>query len=283
MAQMDVSLKYDLTDPNDGLKVYRKLSCDLRDGVATYEYSAGKVYSRVPGEKDRLLFSFDVVGISTSKTISDKPDSMYTYRGLHKEVLMYKDPTTNEIVHKWLNPWTNKECQVIHIANDPVNFTIPNSREKPFSFPGMIVGKTLVKSFDFSLFYPNPLGNEFQESIGGKYHASEMFGAFADADEALDRTTTTVKTVSDSWCRICPWLPWMEMGDRAGFVYFHSGGGKIESLDDLPPVVKKTMEERYPDYLTPPPLDDTRPNETSWIYYKRIKTGEKKYPWSDKV
>lgn len=73
------------------------------------------------------------------------------------------------------------------------------------------------------------------------------------------------------------------MGDRVGFLYFHSTGSHITFLDELPPAVKKNMEERYPDYLMPPPLDDDRRNETSWIYYKRIKNGERKYPWSDKI
>ena len=199
---------------------------------------------------------------------------------------MYNDPVTNEIINKWQNPWTGKECQVIHIANDTVNFTVPRApytKENPFTFPGKIIGKTLMTSLEIPLLYPNPLGNDFQESIGGKYHATEMFVTFVDADEALDRTTTTVKMINQSWSRICPWLPWMEMGDRAGFLYFHSTGGSIESWDDLPAAVKKQMEERYKDYMTPPPLDDTRPNETSWIYYKRIKNGDKAYPWSDKV
>lgn len=286
MAQQDNSARYNITKPSDGLKVMRKISCDLKDGVPTYDYHFGKVYSHVPGERDRLLFSFDIVGVTTSKTVSDNPDSIYTYRSLHKEVLMYNDPVTNEIIHKWENPWTNKECHVIHIANDPVNFTLPgfmHTEEKPFTFPGRIVGNTLMKSIEVPLLYPNPLGGEFQESVGGKYHATEMFGTFVNADEALDRATSSVKVVSHSWSRICQWLPWMEMGDRAGFLYFHSTGSHIASLDELPPTVKKNMEERYPDYLTPPPLDDDRRNETSWIYYKRIKNGERKYPWSDKI
>ena len=55
-----------------------------------------------------------------------------------------------------------------------------------------------MKSIEVPLLYPNPLGGEFQESVGGKYHATEMFGTFVNADEALDRATTSVKTVNHS-------------------------------------------------------------------------------------
>ena len=275
--------QYDITIPSDAIKVVRKTSSDLRDGVPAISYHFGKVYSHVPGEKDRLLFAFDLVGVTASKTLSDNLDSIYAFRSFHKEVLMYKDPTTNEIVHKWQNPWTGKECPVFHIANDPVNYTLTHTKEKPYTYPGKIVGNSLMSCFEVPLLYSNPLGNEYQESIGGKYHASEMFGTFVNANEALDRSTTFVKTVHESWSRICPWLPWMEMGNRAGFLYYHSTGGRLGSSNELPSPVKKVMEERYPEYLTPPPLDDPRPNETSWIYYKRIKNGERKYPWSDMI
>jgi len=34
--------------------------------------------------------------------------------------------------------------------------------------------------------------------------------------------------------------------------------------------MKKEIAANYPDYNTPPPGDDDRPNETSWTYMKKI-------------
>ena len=47
-------------------------------------------------------------------------------------------------------------------------------------------------------------------------------------------------------------------------------GKKLESWDQLPDVMKKEIAANYPEYAAPPPVNDTRPNETSWTYMKKI-------------
>jgi hypothetical protein len=39
--------------------------------------------------------------------------------------------------------------------------------------------------------------------------------------------------------------------------------------NDLPDVLKQEIETKYPAWKSPPPVDDTRPNETSWSYFKK--------------
>ena len=34
--------------------------------------------------------------------------------------------------------------------------------------------------------------------------------------------------------------------------------------------MKREIAASYPEYTAPPPGDDTRPNETSWTYQKKI-------------
>jgi len=41
-------------------------------------------------------------------------------------------------------------------------------------------------------------------------------------------------------------------------------------------VVKREVEANYPEYKTPPPADDARPNETSWTYFKKKLDAKKK-------
>ena len=43
----------------------------------------------------------------------------------------------------------------------------------------------------------------------------------------------------------------------------------LEKWDDLPEQVKKEIAANYPEYKEPPPSTDTRPNETSWTYFKK--------------
>ena len=54
-----------------------------------------------------------------------------------------------------------------------------------------------------------------------------------------------------------------------GWVIFSGRGGKIANWDSMPETIRKEVAENYPIYSEPPPLDDTRPNETSWTYFKK--------------
>jgi hypothetical protein len=44
----------------------------------------------------------------------------------------------------------------------------------------------------------------------------------------------------------------------------------VASIDQLPPVLRTEISASYPAWTSPPPLDDQRPNETSWTYFKKV-------------
>lgn len=90
------------------------------------------------------------------------------------------------------------------------------------------------------------------------------------ASEALDATDSELQDTLISWVRISRWLPWMKMGDRDGLVVFHTAGMRLDSWEQLPEVVRREVDTRYPSYKAPPPLDDLRPNETSWTVFKKF-------------
>ena len=39
--------------------------------------------------------------------------------------------------------------------------------------------------------------------------------------------------------------------------------------------LRSEIKTSYPAYLAPPPVDDPRPNETSWTYIKKIVDGRR--------
>ena len=59
------------------------------------------------------------------------------------------------------------------------------------------------------------------------------------------------------------------MGDRDGLFYTNTAGRKLDRFEDLSPTMRAEIAARYPEYTMPPPLDDQRPNETSWTYFKK--------------
>ena len=215
------------------------------------------------------------MNIRTSKTISQDP---YAFRILSKELLLFLEPETGEIVHEWQNPWSGKTCKVVHIANDPINFTIPIPGTT-FTYPGLVMKDRLLVRHEIPFMYPSPLGGEYQPYVGGQYHSMEMFSEFADATQVLDPSSTRAATVDISWSRVCQWLPWMEMGDRAGCLIYHASGINLDSFDELPPLLKDAIEQHYPTFKMPPPLDDERSNVTLWKYFKQLKGGEINDPW----
>jgi hypothetical protein len=267
----------DLSDPKDAVKAMQKIVCDLEEGKPATYWWTGHVYSRVPGEKDRLLFSYQAMNTRTCQVLSD-PEKGYGFRMVSREALIYQDPKTGEIIHRWTNPWTGEELEVIHIFNDPVNSKYPNfERGKwgPFRFPATFKDGKGWFSFEVPLFYTNPLGGDYQEYVGGNYQAIEMFNFFFDEDELLDAAIGGCNSTNVSWARVSKWLPWMKMRDRAGQMIYNGSGKRVASWDELPEVLKEELMRVKPEFQSPPPVDDNRPNETSWTYFKKVIDAER--------
>jgi hypothetical protein len=266
----------DLNNPDDAVKADRKVASSLKDGEDCVYYWEGNVYTRIAGEKDRLLFHYWGMNIRASKGFQDSTKG-YGYKHVSKELLIYLDPKTGEVVKTWKNPWTNEEVEVIHVANDPVNGRgITWAKERtPFKFRGQEMEGKYMQTSEIPLFYENPLAGEYQEYVGGTYHAMEIFNFIIDKDELLDATKDATYP-SIAWSRLSKFLPWMKMGDKQGYMIFSGTGKKLKGgFEAMPAPFKKFIAAEYPDYNHAPPTDDTRPNETSWTYFKK-KIAEKK-------
>jgi hypothetical protein len=266
----------DPANADDQMRLRAKISCSLVEGRPTLYWWSGRMYSRVPGERDRLLFKVHGMNVRQCRTKED-PVRGFCYRSVSREVMFYLDPATDEVARKWRNPWTGREVDVVHVANDPVNardwICARDSEGRPVDRGADITvrdGLLLEGGSAARLFYKNPLAGEYQDYVGGTYHAMEFGTTAANAREALDARDTELENAVISWGRISRWLPWMEMGDRDGLVVFHTAGMRLDRWEQLPAVVRREIEANYPIYREPPPLDDPRPNETSWTVFKRF-------------
>ena len=268
----------DPNDPQDALIMQRKIFCSLEDGEPTTFWWHGKAFSRRQGERDIHLFS--VEGMNVRTCVADEhPERGKGFRLISRELLLYRDPETNEVMATWSNPWTGETVDVLHVANDPVNgaFYEIGSDGKPFQWSGRISEGQWRQTTTVPLFYPNPLGGGFQKQVGGTYHATEMFNFLGRTDDLLD-SQTTMSASHVGWVRLSDWLPWMNMEGREGIIYMHTAGLRMSSWDAMPNTMKDEIAEHYPDYVAPPPLDDGRPNVTSWEYYRRVAEGEEEVP-----
>ena len=259
----DVAL--DLDDPADALSAMRKIQCSLVDGEPAVYFFEGNVFSRVPGERDRFLFSYEAFNVRTCVATDDGG-----FRLVSREALFYEDPQTGEILRTWDNPWTGEAVEVLHVANDPVNNTFsPAGRRGPFSLGATFMDGTGWLQFQVPLFYTNPLGGEYQEYVGGTYQAIEMFTFFFDEADVRSEADDKAEGTTVAWSRMSQWLPWMKMGGRIGYLTFSGAGKRLEGgYGALPQSVRDEVALNHPTYTEPPPLDDDRPNATSWTVFK---------------
>jgi len=262
----------DLATPEGAIEAFRKVQCSTEDQHPTVYYWVGETYGRVDGEPDKLLFKFEGMNIRQCVTVND-PARGRGFRQVSREVLYYQDPVSGEVLDEWKNPWTGDTVKVIHIANDPVNFRGPifpkGADGKPYRGDIKVMGDRWWGTTTVPLFYRNPLAGDYQDYVGGMYHATEMFNFFGSVNDLTDPKTTSAD-VSVAWSRISEWLPWMKMRGRPGLLYFNGAGRKLNGYADLPEGIRKTIEARNPTFNAPPPVDDARPNETSWTYFKKM-------------
>jgi hypothetical protein len=269
----------DLNTPEGAIKANRKIQQSLKDGENCWYVWEGNVFSRVPGEKDRLLFTYIAMNVRSSKTVMDSIKG-YGYRHVSKEILLYLDPVTKQPLKTWKNPFTGKDVEVLHIANDPVNappmFAKTPGRE--YKFSGRVQDGMLFSLTEVPLFYSNPLAGEYQDQVGGTYQAMEIFDFAVPVKEVIRGDKDKADDVVVAWTRVSKWLPWMEMGDKTGQMIFSGLGKKMDSFDKMPEMLKNEIKTNptFAGYETAPPVDDTRPNETSWTYYKKWAEKKKK-------
>ena len=249
-------------------EIARKTTCGtLEAGVTRFGVWQGKAYSRVPGERDRHLFN--LIGVNTRQCADvQDPDKGEGFRSVSREVMLYLDPETGALLDQWENPWTGQTVEVLHVANDPVNMRAPRFATDGGEMKLRRYGDLLVSASEVPLFYDNPLGGDFQDYVGGTYHAMEIFDTFYPADELLDSKRRLERSWI-AWIRVAQWLPWMEMGSRPGLMVFNATGSSTFERGSIPEPLRSVLKDRYPSYFEPPPLDDPRPNETSWTVFRK--------------
>ena len=263
----------DPKNPKDSLSIARKIQCSTIDAQPVTYYWHGQAFSRRQGEKDVNIFNVEGMNVRSCSKITD-PKLGEGYALVSREILLYVDKDTGEVLKTWKNPWTGEEVEVLHVANDPVNFkSYETGRDgKPASWSGEHGGGVWWQRSTFPLWYANPLMSQYEAEVGGTYHATELFNFFGRTDDLLDPATTNAK-VTVGWSRMSDWLPWMKMNGREGMFWVHTAGRKLDNWDELPDVMKNEIAKHYPEYVAPPPTGDSRSNVTSWKYYKGVREG----------
>ena len=132
----------DLKTPEGQIAALRRIQCSEVDGKPVTFYWKGVAYSRVPGEPDRLLFRVEGMNTRHCGPLANAK-SKVDFRLVTREILLYEDPASGEVLKTWSNPWTGKTVEVVQVANDPVNgnYSVVGRDGKPVNLPFEVLGK----------------------------------------------------------------------------------------------------------------------------------------------
>jgi hypothetical protein len=255
----------DLNNPRELVEAYVKTVGDT-SGKASFTYGEVIVMAMVPGERGRKLFSLEVVGASRFLPIEGG------YQRLHREVGLYTDLETGDVLRAWTNPFLDRAVEVIHIQNDPVNFPFTVAQQEgPRRILFEDFGDHIVFHREVLLRYPSALPRaEYPlHSHSDWYEAAELFNSFGSRRDLENPDISSAAEIG-SWSRVGPWLPWMEMADRPGHLLYHGRSRKLAGgVDELPERLREYIERNMPKYLEAPDRFE-EPNETSWSYFKKV-------------
>ncbi len=236
------------------------------DGKDVVYYMKGYAYAFIPGSRPQKLFGIEGYNIRRRIETPEKDGFFNATR----EIVFYTDPKTDEILWEWRSPFNQQKYEVFHIANDPVNFrfrvrdgkyfsvTVDGQRELGEMDSPQEWDDYYVFHRDVFPFYPLPGWDK-------NYTSAELFDYYVPK---ADFERGGMPNVMVSWTRVGPWLPWMGMDKQEGLLVYHARSKLLDSWNQLPERIKKTVKEKYPIYQTAPSeVNPVRPNVTSWTYY----------------
>lgn len=243
----------DLDDPEVNFKSCMKLRGDL-SGADFFSGFPGEAWSMVPNEKP--VKCFKTLGFSSGK-LEKVPEG---YRIYSREVLLFLDPVTGEILEDWSNPFLGgRKIEIFHTANDPVNGVFSTGGDGPLGplagpYPYISFGDEVVFQWNFFIHHKAPMSRaEYPlHSYGDIDQHAELWGLMGRKSEILDPDTTSAPCTM-SWSRVSNWLPFMEMGNSPGKMVFHSHALKLMGgPEDLPRPQLDYIEKHHSEYLTAP-------------------------------
>ena len=252
----------DINDPKTNLDYFVRTAGSKDPNVSSVNYINGSVFAKQPGAGLQKLFNFE--GYNINRKVLQSNGS---YLSLSCEFVVYRDPVTHIIQKVWINPWSREANEVLAVHNNPVNALLKLGNVFPTQ---LISDERVVFNTDVLLEYPNALdpGLYPKYSAGPVYEAAELFAFFANLTQLTSDTDWSVP-MTGTWIRRSQYLPWMEMGNTTGHLYYttFSWKCKYKGLGCVANDIMKIIDDFYPEYKKAPLADDV-PNETSWTVFK---------------
>ena len=254
----------DLMTPAGNMHAFARLMGNTDMKSTKYGWARGIIQGVRPGEAVRDLCGFTM--LSCAKLLPH--ESGVGYRKVLREVGLYTDLASGEIIEEMVNPYVGERVKIVPITNDPFNHTITPFAPTPPSYGGLNRaapppqpfqlnwerrGSTLNLFSHINLFYPSSLPpRKWPRENGNPFNqVTEMF-LYQIAWPDMQNARKTSVEYGGSWNRTTPWLPWMLMGPTPGHCQYSTFMGAVDDINRIDRKTLDYVQKKFPLYMSAP-------------------------------
>jgi len=208
-----------------------------------------------------LLFNY--VGFSIRHLLPIPGDSdkiLYAAR----EIVLYTDLKTGQVIYEWENPFTGQTVPVTPIGNEWMFNLLPAKKWAPWMSALDIPGENYILGGNAafpSYYFPDLF--DFSDPLNvrnGYYAACEAMNFYVpkhwegyaryelgSGPEPAGYNANWLPMVNFDWMRFGPWPPFMAMGEEShiGSIVYVGVGTIAAKYDDIPPDVQDKMTDYF--------------------------------------
>jgi hypothetical protein len=224
-AYAAVAPELNLDDPVHNLDAYVKLRGDT-SGDPVFDLARGQVFGLVPGEAARPLFKM----IGAQRSYYSRVSAL-EYHIETRYVGLLLDWESEKPLHSWLNPYTEKRCEVPVTSYGPTSARLLSDRiaafgdapdEPPAATRPWYVSGDIVHMVDQII---SPAVSALQPD-------ADLMTFSGDANLLSESAVTRIPSRL-SFTAVESWREWMQMPEP-GSLWWHVSGVKLASESDYP-------------------------------------------------
>ena len=205
---------------------------------------------------DKAVNFFAVEGFSFNRMVRQDDGGL---RQVMEECGFWKDPASGVLLDEWNNPLNGLPCRAGHFRS---------KQDLTFSPDGKLLGADPLEGHITEPVISGPV-LWISESLAGAIPAARKpdqdpltYGGPLRSMLSLATFTTDADTILAKRPAFVPgtlhfqsssgWYPWMRMGQAPGHISFELFGRKLETLDEIPDDLRRTLDERRAGFLDSP-------------------------------
>jgi hypothetical protein len=227
-ANAAVAPDLNLDDPASNLEAYIRLRGDT-SGEPVFDLARGQVFGLIPGEAARPLFK--MIGAQRSHY---SRVSTLEYHIETRYVGMLLDWQTEQPLRNWVNPYTEKRCDVPVTNYGPTNARLLSDRMAALAAVGDAPDKPPAATRPWYMLgdIVHMVDHIISPAVSALQPDADLMTFSGDsrllAESGLSRIPSRL-----SFTAVESWREWMQM-PQAGSLWWHVAGVKLMSASDYP-------------------------------------------------